>query len=110
MLSSNNGGPMESSVRTATPGKPLISIPKLYGDLAYTDAGRRAATATVRVSLTLRYNHQAELDRLVATISDPHSGAHRQFLTAKEFNDRFAPTEAQEKRVVHELERAGFTI
>jgi subtilase family serine protease len=110
MLSSNNGGPMESSVRTATPGKPLISIPKLYGDLAYTDAGRRAATATVRVSLTLRYNHQAELDRLVASISDPHSGAHRQFLTAKQFNDRFAPTAAQEKQVVHELERAGFKI
>ena len=66
MPSSNNGGPMDSSVRSATPGKPLISIPKLYGDLAYTDAGRRAATAPVRVSLTLRYNHQAELDRFVA--------------------------------------------
>ncbi len=110
MFPNNNGVATESSVRTGTPGKPLVSVPKLYGDLAYTDAGRRAPNAPVRVSLTLRYNHQAELDRLVATISDPHSNAHRQFLTAKQFNDRFAPTEAQENRVVRELERAGFTI
>jgi subtilase family serine protease len=106
----NNGGPVDSSVQNTTPGKPLVSIPKLYGDLQYTDAGRRAANAPVRVSLTLRYNHQAELDRFVATISDPHSSAHRQFLTAKQFNERFAPTDAQEKQVVRELERAGFTI
>ena len=38
--------------------------------------------ATVRVSLTLRYNHQAQLDRLVATLSAGH-GRHR-FLTQKE--------------------------
>jgi hypothetical protein len=110
MPTGNNGGPVDSSVRTATPGQPLISVPKLYGDLAYTDAGRRAANAPVRVSLTLRYNHQAELDRLVATISDRHSSSHRQFLTAKQFNERFAPTEAQERQVVRELERAGFTV
>jgi subtilase family serine protease len=109
-FANNNGGSTESSVRTATPGKPLVSVPKLYGDLAYTDAGRRAPNAPVRTSLTLRYNNQAELDRFVATISEPHSSAHRQFLTVKQFNDRFAPTEAQEKRVVRELERAGFTI
>jgi hypothetical protein len=105
-----NGGPVDSSVQSSTPGKPLVTIPKLYGDLQYTDAGRRAGNAPVRVSLTLRYNHQAELDRLVARISDPHSGSHRQFLTATQFNERFAPTEAQEKQVVRELERAGFTI
>ncbi len=110
MPTGTNGGPVDSSVRSATPGKPLVATPQLYGDLAYTDAGRRAAGAQVRVSLTLRYNHQAELDRFVAKVSDPHSSTHRQFLTAKEFNERFAPTEAQEKRVVRELERAGFTI
>jgi subtilase family serine protease len=110
MLTGNNGGSTESSVRTAAPGQPLISIPKLYGDLGYTDVGKRAANARVRVSLTLRYNNQAELDRLVATISDPHSSSHRHFLTPKQFNERFAPTVAQEKRVVRELERAGFTI
>jgi subtilase family serine protease len=97
-------------VRNASPDKPLIAVPKLTGALSYTDAGRRAANAPARVSVTLRYNHQGELDRLVAGISDPHSGSHRHFLTAKEFNEHFAPTPEQERRVVRELERAGFKI
>ncbi|MBV8066518.1 MAG: hypothetical protein JO113_00975, partial [Candidatus Eremiobacteraeota bacterium] len=98
----------ESSVRSATPGKALVSTPKLFGDLAYTDVGRRPANAPVRVSLTLRYNHQAELDRLVAALSQPHSKRH--FLTAREFDDYYAPTRLQEERVVRALQRAGFTI
>jgi len=110
LLTSGNGGVTNSSVLAATPGKPLLSVPKLSGDLKYTDAGRRAATAPMRVSLTLRYNHQDELDRFVAEISHRNSGAHRRFLTAREFDQRYAPTVAQEERVVRELERAGFTL
>jgi subtilase family serine protease len=106
----SSGGATESSVRTATPGKPLTSVPKLYGDLGYTDTGRRSAGAEVRVSLTLRYNHQNELDRVVAAVSDPHAGASRHFLTPKQFQERYAPTAAQEERVVRELQRAGFKI
>lgn len=108
--SGNTSGATESAVRTATPGKPLMSVPKLAGDLAYTDAGRRAPNAPVRVSLVLRYNHQAELDRFVHSLGDPRSGVHRQFLTPKQFDERYAPTEEQEARVVRELRRAGFTI
>lgn len=64
----------------------------------------------MRVGLTLRYNHQAELDRLVAELNAPGSSGHRHFLTPREFNERFAPTLAQEERVVRELRRAGFSI
>jgi kumamolisin len=87
----------------------LISIPRLSGELAYADVGRSPANSLVRVSLTLRYNHQAELDRFVAMISAPHSHSAR-FLTRKEFNNRYAPTREQEQRVVRALRRAGFTI
>jgi kumamolisin len=89
--------------------KPLISIPKLSRELAYTDVGRRSANSLVRISLTLRYNHQAELDRFVAMISAPHAHSAR-FLTRKEFDERYAPTRPQEQRVVQALRRAGFTI
>jgi subtilase family serine protease len=99
----------ESSVRAASAYKPLISIPRFSGDLAYTDVGRRPANSPVRVSLTLRYNHQAELDRFVAMISTPHSHS-RHFLTRQEFDDRYAPTPRQEQRIVQALQRAGFTI
>jgi subtilase family serine protease len=99
----------ESSVRAASADKPLTSVPKLRGDLAYTDIGRRPANSPVRVSLTLRYNHRAELDRFVAMLGAP--GAHsRRFLTRKEFDDRYAPTLAQEERVVRALRRAGFDV
>jgi hypothetical protein len=64
----------------------------------------------VRVSLTLRYNNQAELDRFVASISDARSGLTRHYLTPKQFNNRYAPTELQEGRVVRALERGGFKI
>jgi subtilase family serine protease len=104
-----NGVAPESSVRSASADKPLISIPKLSGELAYTDVGRRPATSPVRVSLTLRYNHQPELNRFIAMISAP--GAHsRRFLTRKEFDDRYAPTLVQEERVVRALRRAGFSV
>jgi subtilase family serine protease len=104
----SNGIAPESSVRTASADKPLISIPRLSGELAYTDVGRRPANSPVRISLTLRYNHQAELDRFVAMISAPHS--HSRFLTSKEFDALYAPTPEQEQRVVRALQRAGFTI
>jgi len=108
--SGTNSTSNESAVRSASANKPLTSIPRLSGALAYTDAGRRPANAPVRVALTLRYNHQAELDRFVADISRPGSRHTRHFLTSTEFDNRYAPTLAQEERVVSELRHAGFEI
>jgi len=89
---------------------PLVSVPKTYGALAFTDSGHRAANAPVTVSLTLRYNHQAELDQFVADVSNPHSGAYRRFLTPAQFDGYYAPTAQQEAAVVSALQAAGFTI
>ncbi|HTU69407.1 MAG TPA: protease pro-enzyme activation domain-containing protein [Candidatus Baltobacteraceae bacterium] len=86
----------------------MISIPKTYGSLAYTDLGRRAATAPVSVAILLRYNNQSALDQFVASASGPH-GSH-QFLTPAEFNSEFAPTVQQEQAVITALQNAGFTI
>jgi subtilase family serine protease len=87
----------------------MVSIPQLNGALAYSDAGRRPANDLVRVAITLRYNHQDELDRFVATVNAPTSG-RRHFLTAEQFNSHYAPTVKQENEVVGTLERAGFKI
>jgi hypothetical protein len=89
---------------------PLIAVPKTFGALAFTDAGRRAPTAPVDVVLTLRYNNQAELDQFVADVSNPHSGMYRQFLTPQQFNERYAPTAEQEESVMRALQSAGFTV
>jgi hypothetical protein len=88
---------------------PAIAVPKLYGPLAFTDAGRRAPSAPVSVSLVLNYNNQAELDRFVAEVSAPHPGP-KGFLTPAEFAARFGPTPQQEQSVVQALQSAGFTV
>ncbi|HKU67608.1 MAG TPA: protease pro-enzyme activation domain-containing protein [Candidatus Baltobacteraceae bacterium] len=105
-LSANNArgeSPTDASI-----SGPLISIPRTYGALAYKDEGRRASSAPVSVTLTLRYNHQAELDRFVSTQSAP--GGPHQFLTPAQFNNYYAPTVQQEQAVVKALQGAGFTV
>jgi hypothetical protein len=89
---------------------PQIAVPHTYGALAFTDAGRRNAADVVNVSLTLAYNHQAELDQFVANVSNPHSGFYGQFLTPAQFDAYYAPTVAQEAAVVSALTAAGFTV
>ena len=98
------------SSRGSTSLTPEISIPHLYGKLAFTDAGRRSSREPVSVGLTLRYNNQAELDQLVADVSNPRSASYGRFLTPQQFNARYAPTEQQEAFVVSTLQREGFTI
>jgi cell division septation protein DedD len=113
-----DGASGDSAARNATTASstaaltqsPLIAVPKTFGALAFTDAGRRAPTAPVDVVLTLRYNNQAELDQFVADVNNPHSGMYRQFLTPQEFNERFAPTAEQEQSVISALQGAGFTV
>jgi hypothetical protein len=100
-----------ASVQTASSTvAPLVSVPKTYGALAFTDAGRRGANEPVSVSLTLAYNHQAELDQLVSDVSNPHSASYRHFLTPEQFNARYAPTQEQEESVVRALEAQGFKV
>jgi hypothetical protein len=82
----------------------------MYGALAFSDTGRRSPNAPVSVSLTLRYNNQAELDKFVDDVSNPHSGSYRRFLTPQEFNAKYAPTVQQEENVVQALQREGFTV
>ncbi len=106
------GGPTGQSVSQtpSTPASPVISVPRTFGALAFSDSGRRPANQPVRIALTLRYNHQAELDRFVAEVSNPHSGMYRHFLTPAQFNAYYAPTAQQEQSVMQALRSAGFTI
>lgn len=96
------------SSSAASASAPLISVPRTYGTLAYKDEGRRPSDAPVSVTLTLRYNHQAELDRFVSAQSAP--GGPHHFLTPAQFNSYYAPTAPQEQAVVKALQDAGFTI
>lgn len=105
------GAPEAGSMQSATSGgqlTPMISVPQTSGALAFSDLGRRSPTSPVNVTITLRYNNQAQLDALVASQSGPN-GSH-QFLAPAQFNNEFAPTVQQEQAVVTALQNAGFTI
>ncbi len=95
----------ESQVRAVSGG-----VPHPSGRLAFSDLGRRAPSAPVNVSITLHYNHQAELDTLVREQSDRSSPMYHRYLSTSQFNAYYAPTSAQEAAVVHALQSAGFTI
>lgn len=102
-----NASRSSGATLTRTAG-PEISIPKTYGKLAYTDLGRRAANALVRVAVVLNYNHEAELEQFLAAHSAPN--APHTFMTKEQFNTYYAPTAQQEQAVVDALQSAGFTI
>ncbi|HEY1978244.1 MAG TPA: S53 family serine peptidase [Candidatus Baltobacteraceae bacterium] len=72
---------------------------------AFTPAGGASDAVVV-----LRLNHEAELERLVGDISNPHSPRFRHFLTLSQFEARYAPTRQQHDRVLRSLRAAGFTI
>src|SRR6185437_3523043 len=74
------GGAGTQTIKKSASVAPMISFPKTLGSLAYTDAGRRAANAPVSVAIVLSYNHQEELEQLIANNSKP--GIPHQFLTA----------------------------
>ena len=75
-----------------------------------TDLGRRAASAPVDFSLTLRYNHPAELAALVAAQADRRSPLYHRFLTSAQFDSYFAPTARQEAAVVAALRAGGLAV
>ena len=103
------GSPTQSTGSSPAQG-PISSVPKTAGTLAYTDMGAASQTTPVNVTLTLNYNHQAQLDQLVAQQADPTSPMYHHYLTTDEFNSYYAPTAQQEQSVVFALQRAGFTI
>ena len=92
----------------SAPSTPLISVPQTSGALAFTDLGRRLSNSPVSITMTLRYNNQAQLDQFVAAQSGP--GGSHQFLTPAQFNSMYAPTAQQEQAVVNALQAAGFTV
>ena len=74
------------------------------------DLGRSSATRPVSITVTLNYQHEAELAQLVQNQGDRRSPMFRHFLSNQQFNDYFAPSTSQYARVAQALTRAGFRI
>ncbi len=82
----------------ATPARGLI------------DLGRASPDTQIRLAVTLAYRDQAGLDALVQAIATPGSPQYHQYMTAEQFNARFAPTPEDHAAVIAALQRAGLQV
>lgn len=74
------------------------------------DLGRAPVSLPVRLAITLRYRHAAELDALVQAQADPRSPYFRHYLTNAQFAAYFAPAPQDYARVTGMLRNAGLTV
>jgi subtilase family serine protease len=74
--------------RVALPG----TVPSLVGTSHA--LGAPAATSPARALISLRHRNQAGLNALISKVSNPHSSAYGHYLTPKQFDARFAPSES----------------
>ena len=75
-----------------------------------TDLGRAPADTQVSLAVTLAYRDQAGLDAFVHAVSTPGSPQYRHYLTADQFNARFAPSPEDYAAVVAAFQRAGLQV
>lgn len=116
------GGHNSSSVIPASPGgstasdtlaphsSQIAAVPHPSGQFAVSDRGARDAGTPMHITVTLQYNHQDELDQLVREQSDRSSPMYHHYLTTDQFNSYYAPTQAQEQKVIAALKAQGFTV
>jgi subtilase family serine protease len=74
------------------------------------DLGHRDPGQAVDILVSLRFNREEELSKLVEEQSDPTSPNYHSYLSTLEFAARFGPTIEQVNDVVAKLTAAGFQV
>ena len=72
--------------------------------------GPLAPQQMLRLTLGLKTPHPQEEDELIQRLHDPESPEFHQYLSAQEWNARFAPSEEDERAVVDWARSQGLTI
>ncbi|WP_375489391.1 protease pro-enzyme activation domain-containing protein [uncultured Jatrophihabitans sp.] len=75
-----------------------------------TRLGAEPGSTKLTLAVTLPLRHRAELDRLIADVSNPASPNHGHYLTAAQFAARYAPTKAAVRTVTKYLRSSGLTV
>ena len=107
-------------IPASPPSAPFATQPEATIDDSYAagvkdapdfrDLGRAPRSLKVRLSVMLRYQHQAELDALVDAQSERSSLYFRRYLTNAQFNAYFGPSTDEYRRVTGALTSAGLAI
>lgn len=72
--------------------------------------GRMAATASVQAMIALPWRNAGDLQTLIQRQADPADPLYKKFLTAPEFNARFAPTQADYDAVKTWAQSCGLSV
>ena len=75
-----------------------------------TPTGGVAATNDLQLAIGLSVRDEAALDDQIRQVSDPASPSYQHYVTADEFTQQFAPTEADYQAVIHFAETNGLTV
>jgi subtilase family serine protease len=72
--------------------------------------GRAPRSRALQMQVYLQPRNRAQLDRLLDALQDPDSPHYRRFLSASEYEARFAPAQQDVDAIRGWLERAGFRV
>ena len=72
--------------------------------------GSPSASTKISFNVVLPLRNAAAADKLAADVSNPKSASYGQYLSAAQFNTRFAPTTAQVNKVADFLRGAGMSV
>jgi subtilase family serine protease len=73
-------------------------------------AGMADANASIGFRVYLGWNNSSAVEALAQAVSDPHSASYGQYLTAAQFRQQFAPSQAQANAVQSWLKSQGFSV
>ena len=83
-------------------------LPEAAAELA--TEGRAPRSRALRMQVYLKPRNRAQLDRLLDALQDPSSSQYRRFLSASEYEARFAPAQRDVDAIRAWLEREGFRV
>src|SRR5271163_157303 len=86
--------PSNSAAASAVPVVQLQSRPTAL-DTQLAKAPEAPADKVMTMELEFAQRNQAELDKLMAEINDPHSPRYQQWITPEEMHTHFGETQAQ---------------
>jgi subtilase family serine protease len=72
--------------------------------------GRLPASQSLRFDVVLALRHEPELDNFLDQLYDPSSPSYRQFVTVKEFTERFGPSQEDYDAVIHFAGANGLNV
>jgi len=72
--------------------------------------GRLPATQTIHFDIVLALRHAPELQNFLRELYDPTSPVYRQYLTPKEFTERFGPSQEDFDTLIAFAKASGFTV